>query len=886
MKRALLALLLTIAALLALSGCAGASSNADTPTIAFDAEPGIYPARFKLTLTVSDPELAVYYTIDSSLPSPDSKDSKLYTDDGIEINYRGGGANDPSSVNIIRCAAFDSEGNRVGKTLTGTYILADLPEVRYSTMIVSVVCEPDDLYGYERGILVPGKIRDDFLKNRPASWTNDSLQDANFFRSGIEWERPAHIEFYAKSGEQLLSQDGGIRVSGGWNRNNSHKSLRIFARYGYDDSNVFALDAYPGLTGTTGVPVNAFKTLILRTGSNNLWNTTIQTQFLMQLGAETGLDTMNYRPVCVYVNGSYYGYMALFEDYSTTYFETNYNVPKEYVTCINGAGYIDGRQRAWQLDTGPDSDLREFKRMMNYIISLDMREEKFYKRAAEMLDFDNFIRYMCFQGYIANSDWPQNNVRLWRYNGGVGAEGYDEKGYNPNAEDYGFDGRWRFLLKDLDLSSGYGDNVADSIFKRLDSDDGGLRLNAMFRSLFRNNDFKNRVYCFLCDLLSTTMDVENVMSKLGEVEASALTEMRYYTRSTGASGGSNEKWHEHLLTPSRFFVKRHDNVAAELEKKYGSKLGTLTVNIEGEGTLGLSTLTLDSDCELKYLGGLKIHVSAEPAEGWRLASLKLSGSDIGESFTMRSGGASLTAVFEPDPDYAEPVRGVIFNEVKYESPRSDDSSDLLELYNAGDGAVYLKGWSIIRERTEAGEVKRKEYDLPAVSLGADEYITIACDKGKVVYGSYHAPFGLSAGDTLILRDRLGNVLDSLTLPVCNNFTPLARDGDEWYYEPTGTFGAANVRAEGYRLADVIDERAFGVFIHKGKFIEDFAEETERGWVITKRSICDNLGSDKFEKYQSKFKKLGDGYELDSVLEAMSYKRWYIESLDSYVIFKK
>ena len=65
MKKALFALLLTIAALLALSGCKGAASNAAAPAIAFDAEPGIYQSRFKLTLSISDPELSVYYTTDS-----------------------------------------------------------------------------------------------------------------------------------------------------------------------------------------------------------------------------------------------------------------------------------------------------------------------------------------------------------------------------------------------------------------------------------------------------------------------------------------------------------------------------------------------------------------------------------------------------------------------------------------------------------------------------------------------------------------------------------------------------------------------------------------------------------------------------------------------------
>lgn len=63
----------------------------------------------------------------------------------------------------------------------------------------------------------------------------------------------------------------------------------------------------------------------------------------MSLGKEIGIDTMEYRPVCVYLNGKYYGFMALFEDYSPTYFETNYNLPADGITCINGAAKVDGQ---------------------------------------------------------------------------------------------------------------------------------------------------------------------------------------------------------------------------------------------------------------------------------------------------------------------------------------------------------------------------------------------------------------------------------------------------------------------------------------------------------------------------------------------------------------
>ncbi len=882
MKKLLLTLLAFI--LLTLASCAAAGG----PTLAFSEPPGFYQSRFSLGVTCSDSRLTLRYTTDSSVPTADS--NEYVAEDGIAINYRGGGGKDPSSVNIIRVAAFDSDGNRVGETLTGTYILTDVPEVRYSTMIVSIVCEPDDLYGYERGILTTGKIRDDFNKNPPAYWTNKDLKDANFFRSGIEWERPAHVEFYSQSGELLTAQSLGIRVSGGWNRNNNHKSLRLFARYVYDDSNVIDLDAYPGLVSTTGIPVSQHKTLILRTGSNNFWSSTIQTQLLMQLAEPTGLDIMHYRPVCVYLNGKYYGYMALIEDYSTTYFETHYNIPSEYVTCINGAGYIDGRTREWQLDNGPTSEKAAYNRMMQYIISLDMSKEQYYARACEMLDIDSFIKYMCYQGFIGNSDWPQNNVRVWRYNGGVGADGYDEQGYDPDNPEYGFDGRWRYLLKDLDLSAGYGSGVSESMFARLTYDDGHLRLGAMFKSLFDNHDFRSRCYAFICDMLSSYMTPERVLSVVGEVEAAALTEMRYYAPSYGASGGSNKSWHEHLRTPLNFLLKRHENVKKELVKKYDSVYGTLKVEIEGEGRLSVNTLELTECASLEYLVGLQIPLSAQADEGWRLASLEVGGRThtSGESFMMSARSLTVRAVFEPDPDYGTVSRGLIFNELKYNHARNSGEPDMIELYNDSSEPLYLKGWSLEKRGLRAdGSPDTDEWFFPAEVIAPGEYVTIACDRAGTSQwvSGMHTSFGIGVGDVLTLRDRSGSAIDSLTLARCNNFAVWAREGDEWYFEPYATFGAPNVRDSGYRLSSVLDPRAFDTFIHEGRFCDDLASLEGGRLVILPRRVKEFFGADSLSLVEARFGSR-DSYLLEDVLELLGYRLGEVSSLHSWVIFRK
>jgi hypothetical protein len=388
------------------------------------------------------------------------------------------------------------------------------------------------------------------------------------------------------------------------------------------------------------------------------------------------------------------------------------------------------------------------------------------------------------------------------------------------------------------------------------------------------------------------MQVDNVMAKLGEVEASALLEMRYYTKSYNTSGGSLEKWHTHLETPSRFFISRYNVVYNELQKKYDSVYGKLTVEIEGEGKIELSTLTLGSDTELEYLVGLKIPVSAESAEGWRLKELKAGSKDVGSEFSMTSKELILRAVFEPDPDYsAEPNSGLIINELKYNHSSLDTSPDLVELCNTGSEPLYLKGYTLVKKGfRDDGTPDTDKWNFPAVTIGAGKYMVIACDKVGTVKGQsdYHASFGIGIGDTLSVVDRLGNEVDRSELINCNNFIVLARDGDEWYYEPYDTFGEPNVKADGYVLSDLLDKRVRGVFIHKGMLLTDFAEGGNGLYTITERSIRENFGSDTFDKNKSKLEKVksGEKYDLDGALEILGYHRYYIASIESNVIYKK
>lgn len=79
--------------------------------------------------------------------------------------------------------------------------------------------------------------------------------------------------------------------------------------------------------------------------------------------------------------------------------------------------------------------------------------------------------------------------------------------------------------------------------------------------------------------------------------------------------------------------------------------------------------------------------------------------------------------------------------------KDGDSSDYIELYNAGNSAVNLHGWFLSDK-----EDKPKKYSFPDVTIEAGEYITVFCS-GKDTFdketGEIHTNFKLDGNGEII-----------------------------------------------------------------------------------------------------------------------------------------
>ena len=97
--------------------------------------------------------------------------------------------------------------------------------------------------------------------------------------------------------------------------------------------------------------------------------------------------------------------------------------------------------------------------------------------------------------------------------------------------------------------------------------------------------------------------------------------------------------------------------------------------------------------------------------------------------------------------------------------------DWIELTNAGDEDVSLAGYALMR-----GDDPTQIYLLPDATIPAGGWLVVYCDGGSDRAGEMHAPFKLAAsGETLVLMDASGAVIDSVTTPALADDQVYCRD---------------------------------------------------------------------------------------------------------------
>ncbi|MDR1783870.1 MAG: CotH kinase family protein [Dysgonamonadaceae bacterium] len=425
------------------------------PDPVFSINGGVYKSQVKLELSLPEncPQGVktsdIRYTLDGSEPTSQS----TFYSGSIII----------SSTKTVR-AKIISSGFLSRRSLTHSYIVENKD---FTLPIISVALNPEYLWDNEFGIYVKGNGKYGIIGNGTdykANWNND-------------WRRPMNFEYFPSAGsEAALNQIGELRIAGGWSRLAPQKTLILYSNKRFGDNKRYDYQLF------SEKPNQEIKSFMIRNSGNDFWWTHFRDAAIqLFMGKKVDIDYQAYQPAAMYINGQYWGIQNLRERSDEDFVLANYAT--EDIDMIE---YWWGELKAGDKDAWNKlmNELRKpvVQRDMEWIMS--------------QIDLDEFINYMILQIYVANNDFPWNNVMMWR----------------PKSDS----GKWRFVVKDTDFGLGiWGQTMPDydSFYHNTSDDNDDMKLfNALLSQNSFRKDFYTRFAVYLGDILHNTATLQVIDS--------------------------------------------------------------------------------------------------------------------------------------------------------------------------------------------------------------------------------------------------------------------------------------------------------------------------------------------------------------------------------------
>jgi hypothetical protein len=672
----------------------------------FSAAGGFCYTPFDLSISGAEINDTIWYTTDGSDPG---RDDSLYSGP-ISLN---------KSVVIRAIILGPDRMNR--KPVTRSYLFT--PDEPTLTTI-SLSTDPPNFFDYYTGIYMLGPNASQDMPNFGANFWED-------------WERSIHIELFEKDGRLGMEADAGVKIFGAWSRAYPQKSLAFFARKSYGTDR-FKYKLFPE------IPFLEYKNFILRNSGNDWNNTMFRDALMCSLLDQTNLDRMAYRPASVYLNGNYWGLLNIREKINEHFLAAHHGVDPFQIDLLD----------TWS--TPIHGDAEHYNKMLDFLYSNSPSIKTNYDQVKTMMNVENFAEYQVAQIYFNNTDWPGNNVKLWR----------------PRTPE----GRWRWIVFDTDFGFGIWD---DDIYKYNHNTLAyALATNGpdwpnppwstfLLRRMMENHDFKIDFINRFADRLNTVYSYQHVLQRINQINNQIAAEMSYHLARWNQLGENINTWNDNVETLRIFANQRVTYMRTYISQQFGN-LGytrlTVQTSSSQSGTIRLNTLILTSfPWEGAYFKTIPVRLTARPKPGYRFVNWEGPVDDrFGLSTTLTINDVTtVKAVFEVD---GSNLNEIIINEIYYNDPPDFDADDWVELCNKGNTTVDLSGWILKDE--DAAHV----FIVPSGTyIYPHEYLVISrnVSKFRVAYPDKNLPigdfsFGLgSSGDCVRLYTADSILVDSV-----------------------------------------------------------------------------------------------------------------------------
>lgn len=441
----------------------------------------------------------VYYTTDGSAPTAESD---KYTE---AIVFKAHGGSFPHAYSFRAVAVF--EDGSTSNVAARNILASTKMDGRYSTLVFCVSGEPDELTNKPDGIFT-GK---------------------NYEQRGRESERLIYLDVFRPDGSNVISQYSGVRIYGGYSRQSTMKSMKLFARKSYDeDHKNFKLNDFGTLKlDGSGDIINKYDKLVLRNSGNDFQFAFIRDELSQTLVKKAGFECYEgVLPAVCYLNGEYYGFFWLHENYCDKYF-------KEKFGDAEGEFYVlEGGDQKKSDEDDPETQklVDDYNTHYNRFIAMDLTSDSNYKQVCDYIDVQSYLDFFAWNIALNNWDWPNNNYKLFRYVEAP-ASVLADKDAVATPDNPVFDGRWRFLPHDMDYTYGlYGQNTTQASYNTLKVvlSKNNERYAPLFAKLMERSDCRSYFRAKTMEFLEGPLSAESIISTYNELHAERYSELEYF----------------------------------------------------------------------------------------------------------------------------------------------------------------------------------------------------------------------------------------------------------------------------------------------------------------------------------------------------------------------
>ena len=602
---------------------------------------------------------------------------------------------------------------------------------RPSLPIVSVSVDKGSFFSADSGIYIQGTngIKRGGDGDVRANWNHD------------DWERKVFVEYFDANGTRQFGVNAGAKVMGAISRHSDLKSLNIIMRKKYEEGRM----DYP-IFGNDGM--SYYESFILRNSGND-WE---QGMFARDAVAQSivrgqcDLETQAYQPVVMYLNGEYWSIINVRERYDKHYFGGHYDyVDEGNIDLLK----INKEKNSFNASEG---DSIRYEEMMVYLKQNSMADADNYNYVKNhYIDVDNMINYYIAQLFSQNTDWPDNNMRLWR----------------PRTEN----GKFRFPWYDADFGYGlWGGKAYDNPFSNFDSKKKYAPV-VLFDYMMKNDDFKSEFIQRFYYMLNTVYEYNRSKDIINNIENTISNErsisdskwQRSETARYSGLGASSVK---------SFAEERVSNMRGFLNSRYGDKgAAKLTVNFtSSQGSVQLCGLNVTAGYSGSQYKSTPIRLTAIPKDGYKFVAWQTgNGQNVSTDQEYKltiTGDYTIKAVFEN----RSTERNLYINEFLAANTTDIVSpigkhEDWIEIYNDGSTDVNLAGLYLSDDRTNLTMYQIPYTQLDSTAIASKGFVRFYADN-DYMEGALHLPFKLDkAGGVVILSQKSNNgavtVLDSI-----------------------------------------------------------------------------------------------------------------------------